>query len=237
MASQILAPVARTPARQSPDDPLAYLHCSSIAEFRRGQAIYGPLASAKRLYVVIEGQVQVSRVQDNGRCVAIDIYQQDDFFGEAAFVQSAASNEVAVALSDVKVMMWTAVEVENRIVKQPQLGIALAQMLERKITKLSNRLVSFSTERVAVQLARTLLDFAERFGYDDGEGYTRMPPVKHSTLAEFLGTSREIVTLKIREFKAAGYVCYSRKSMSVSMGSLRGWLRSATERSLISAGS
>jgi len=74
-------------APQKPlEDPLAHLPCSSIVEYRKGQLIYNQDQPSTAIYLVIDGKVKVSRLADDGHQVVVDIYQQDEFFGESAFL-------------------------------------------------------------------------------------------------------------------------------------------------------
>ena len=95
------------------EDPLAHLPCSTLIECRRGQVIYGSEQPSSNLYLVIEGKVKVCRMTDDGRQVVIDIYQPDEFFGEAAFLGEGHRAEFSVALEKTKLMSWTVNEIEE----------------------------------------------------------------------------------------------------------------------------
>ena len=81
------------------EDPLEYLPCSAIIECPKGMAIYRKGDASTALFLVISGRVAVSRTADDGRQVLLDIYQQDEFFGEGTFAESYRS-ESAVALDE-----------------------------------------------------------------------------------------------------------------------------------------
>ena len=65
------APLA-TP--QPLEDPLAYLTCSSILEFKKNTVIYGPDQPSTNLYLIVGGKVKVQRIQDDSGEVLVDIY-------------------------------------------------------------------------------------------------------------------------------------------------------------------
>jgi CRP/FNR family transcriptional regulator len=103
--------LAFAPQRQL-EDPLAYLPCSSIVEYGRGEVIYTQDQASTTIFLVIQGKVKVSRLAADGRQVVVDIYQADEFFGESAFLDLPHRAEQASALEDTRLMGWGASEIE-----------------------------------------------------------------------------------------------------------------------------
>src|SRR4029077_20369283 len=110
------SPTLAVPQKQL-EDPLAHLPCSSILEYRKGQVIYSQDQPSTSLYLVIDGKVKVCRLAEDGRQVVVDIYQADEFFGESAFLNSAAREEQAVALESTKAMTWSTAEIEDLVTR------------------------------------------------------------------------------------------------------------------------
>jgi CRP/FNR family transcriptional regulator len=210
-----------------PEDALAYLPCSAILEFHKGERIYGPHDGSANIYVIIEGRVKLSRLSEEGCPVVVDLYHTDDFFGESALLGSPREYEEAVALEKVKLMTWTASQIEALIHTQPRLAIALLQVLVRRTVDFKHRLESFSVESTAPRLARSLLHFGERFGGPPDGGSITIAPLTHEILAQYVGTSREIVTHYMAEFRRQGYIRYSRRGITVHFDGLQAWLRAS----------
>ena len=59
----------------------------------------------------------------------------------------------------------------------------------------------------------------------DADGSVRMSPFTHELLSQYVGTSREIVTHYMTQFRKRGYLRYSRKGITLHRESLRAWLR------------
>lgn len=207
------------------EDPLAHLPCSSIAEYRRGQTIYSEDQPSTAIYLVIGGKVKVSRLASDGRQVVVDIYQPDEFFGESAFLGATNRSEQAVALENSKLMAWTTTEIEDIIVKRPRLAVALVQIFVQRTMDFAGRIESFSADNIAQRLARSLIRFSDRLGTKEENGSVRMVPFTHELLSQYVGTSREIVTHYMNQFRQQGYIQYSRKGIVVYQGALHDWLR------------
>ena len=209
------------------EDPLAHLPCSMILEYGKGQIIYSPEELSTSFYLVIDGKVKVCRMLDNRHQVMVDIYRTDEFFGETAFLDSHLRDEQAVALEDTKLMSWTTSEIEDIATRRPRLTIALLQILAQRSIDFGHRIESFSADTIARRLARALVRFSERMGQRNAEnGPVQMMPITHELLSQYVGTSREIITLYMNQFRREGYLDYSRKKGILLYGdALRDWLR------------
>jgi CRP/FNR family transcriptional regulator len=223
--------MATSPATAAPqralEDPLAHLPCSTILEYKKGQVIYNQDQPSTSIYLVIDGKVKVCRLADDGRQVVVDIYQPDEFFGESAFLGLTQRSEIAVALENTKVMTWTTNEIEEITMKRPKLAIALLQLLVQRSMDFGYRIESFSVDNIARRLARTLIRFSERLGSKNDDGSVQMIPFTHELLSQYVGTSREIVTHYMNQFRRQGYLRYSRKGIMLYRDALREWLRQA----------
>jgi CRP/FNR family transcriptional regulator len=207
------------------EDPLAHLPCSSIVEYKKGQMIYNQDQTSTNIFLIIEGKIKVSRLADDGHQVVVDIYQPDEFFGESALLNLPHRCEQATALENTRVMAWTAAEIEDIVTKRPRLAVALLQILVQRTIDFTHRIQSFSVDNIARRLARSLIRFSERLGTVEEDGSVRMTPFTHELLSQYVGTSREIVTHYMNQFRRQGYLKYSRKGIVLYRDAFRDWLR------------
>jgi CRP/FNR family transcriptional regulator len=215
--------IAVAPQRQL-EDPLAHLPCSNIVEYRKGQLIYNQDQPSTNIFLVIDGTVKVSRLAADGHQVVVDIYQPDEFFGESAFLDLPHRAEQASAMENTRLMTWTASEIEDIVMKRPRLAVALLQILTQRTIEFTHRIEGFSVDNIARRLANSLLRFSERLGTPEEDGSVRMAPFTHELLSQYVGTSREIVTHYMNQFRRQGYLRYSRKGIKIYRDALRGWL-------------
>jgi len=221
MATSSVAVAPRKPL----EDPLAHLPCSTVQEFRKGQVIYNQDQPSASLYLVLEGKVKMSRLAADGQQVIVGIYKTDEFFGESAFLNLPQRLEQAAAMENTRVMSWTAAEIEDIILKRPQLGIALLQILAQRALDIKDRIESFSVDNIAQRLARSLISFSEHMGSQEKDGSVHIVPFTHESLSQYVGTSREIVTHYMNQFRRQGYVRYSRRAIVLYPDALQEWLR------------
>jgi CRP/FNR family transcriptional regulator, cyclic AMP receptor protein len=73
---------------------------------------------------------------------------------------------------------------------------------------------------------RTLIRFSERLGQTNEDGSVQMIPFTHKLLAQYVGTSREVITLFMNRFRREGYLNYSRRGdIVIRRDALAAWLR------------
>lgn len=216
--------MAYTPPRPL-EDPLAHLPCSTIMEYRKGQVVYSQDQPSTSLYLVIGGKVKVSRLSEHGRQVVVDIYQPDEFFGESAFLNLPHRAEQVTTLEDTKLMAWTTAEIEDIVLKRPRLAIAMLQILVQRTINLTHRIESFAADNIARRLARSLLRFSERLGTPQPDGSVKMAAFTHELLSQYVGTSREIVTHYMNQFRRLGFLQYSRRGIVIYRTVFEQWLR------------
>ena len=219
------SPITISAPQKQLEDPLAHLPCSNILEYRKGQVIYNQDQPSTNIYLVIDGKVKVCRMADEGSQVVVDIYQTDEFLGESAFLNSPARDEQALALENTKVMTWTTAEIEDIVMRRPRLAVALLQIMVQRSIEFGHRIESFSVDNIARRLARTLIRFSERLGQSLEDGSIQMMPFTHELLSQYVGTSREIVTHYMNQFRRQGYLRYSRKSILLYRDAMKDWLR------------
>ena len=209
------------------EDPLAYLPCSSIVGYERGAVIYTQDQPADKFYLVISGKVKITRVSDDGRTMLVDIYRPDEFFGESAFLNLAQRAEQATAVEETRVMLWGSGQIEEIMEKRPRLALAMVQVLGQRSAEFMKRIESFSMDDIGRRLSQSLIRFADRMGQRCEDGSVQMPPLTHETLAQYVGTSREIVTQYMNRLRRQGFVRYTRKNIFLYREALRESMRQA----------
>jgi len=195
--------------------PLIYLPRKSTREVRKGQVIYDPERPSNGIHLVIRGRVKVCRRVREHTSIVMEIYSADEFFGESSLLSLPAPLETASALEDTSLMTWTPVEIEEQIERQPEMGLAFIQMLTRRLVDCEARIESLNREKCRERIVRGLLRFAQRLGEPAEDGSIRIPPLSQQTISEYVGTSREIVTLHMNQLRLQGLMRYSRKGINI----------------------
>jgi CRP-like cAMP-binding protein len=206
------------------DDPLTFLPRKPVQEFAKRRVIYDAHQPSDSLYVVILGRVKLTNVSADGGQMIARIVASEGLFGESALVGQHRS-ETAVALDNVTLMSWTSAEVERHIEREPRLGIALSQYLVRQCIELQDRIESMAVYKTPERVMVSLIQLANSLGTPTVDGGMRIVALTHHTIAEYVGTSREIVTFQLNRLRRLGMLRYSRKYMDIYAEAMKSVLR------------
>jgi CRP/FNR family transcriptional regulator len=238
-SSVMLSSLTGVAQQERVEDALAYLPCSTVVEYKKGEMIYGHGSVCDTLYLVLSGCVKVTRLADHGGQLLFELYKTDEFFGESGLLNLSNPSEQAMAHQRSTLMGWPATDVELIMRKQPRLAIALLQFFGLRSLVLAQRMESLFFDPIDCRLARALLRFGDRLGTEQTGGSVLMEPLTHELLAQYVGTSREVVTCHMANLRRLGYVKYSRKAIELDKPGLRTWLdrRSGMRETATSSGS
>lgn len=206
-----------TPVREV----LAHVPVRHATEYAKGHLIYGRNTLVKNIYLVVAGTVGITQIAEDGSEVLMEVVRPDELFGPLVFLNVPDRLERATAMETSRLMTWPLSDLEDLVMKQPRLAVALLQILAQRNAEFARRIESFAIDSIEQRLARSLLRFSERLGTPEEDGSVRIMPFTHETLARYVGTSREIVTQHMTRFRRQGYVSYSRKGIRLHRDALR----------------
>jgi CRP-like cAMP-binding protein len=204
-------------------DALHYLPRKPLVEYSRSGVIYSGTSNA--LYLAIVGRVKVANVGVDGSESVVRIVPPDGLFGEACLAERSGS-ERAVALDTVQVMAWKRAEIEQQVEKDPGLGMALMEVVIARCLELGERMQAMATCMTPQRVMLALLRLARQLGKPQTDGALRMASLTHHTLAEYVGTSREIVSSQMSALRRRGLIRYSRQFIDVYCEAMEETLRS-----------
>jgi CRP/FNR family transcriptional regulator, cyclic AMP receptor protein len=196
------------------EDPLTYLSRKPTQEFARGRVIYGPDRPADRLFLLVSGRVKINTTRADGYETIGRLISPEGLFGEAVLI-GGRPTESAITLEAATVMSWTRDEIEHLTEREPRLGLALSQYLVRQCISLQERIESMAVHKTPERVMIALIQLADQTGTVQPDGATRVPSLTHRTIAEYIGTSREIVTYQMNRLRRLGLIRYTRRYIEV----------------------
>ncbi|MFN0112748.1 MAG: Crp/Fnr family transcriptional regulator [Blastocatellia bacterium] len=191
--------------------------------FWRGMNIYSLEEPATHLYVVLKGRVKIVRTSTDGEQKIVSVRYLGDIFGELALAcgstQSLRSDE-AVALDTTRVALVRISDFWNVARRDPSLMQLAMQYITRQLAGAYRQIESLVFENNHTRLARALVDLSDEAARA-GESSVRFT---HEELAELIGSTREVVTGMMIEFRQRGLIDYKRGNISPNSRRLAGFL-------------
>jgi len=221
--------------RTSRHDPLYHLQKSQITKYNKGDLIFEPAtASLPKLYLLLSGRVQVFHKENTGQNVLLQIVEAEGLFGETGLWSGRLpASHTAIAAIQSEVMSWTAQEVEAQVLREPGLGLALIEALCERCVLMRERILALSVLPNRARLIVALLQLGEMIGEEIGNGSIRLRGLTHQLIADYTGTSREIVTMELNRLRRGAAIGYARAYIDLFPDQLAGELRSERQESFI----
>ena len=116
---------------------------------------------------------------------------------------------------------------ERLLTGRPGLALRVASLIGERCNQLERRLESQVFHRVPVRLASQLLELAERYGVPRSGGTLLALSLSQQDLGNWIGASREIVSLTLSEFKRKGLVSTEGRRLVLHEDALRRELESS----------
>lgn len=177
--------------------------------FWRGMAVYSLEDSANHIYVVLKGRVKVLRSSPDGQQKIVSIRYRDDLLGELALAGNSAETrrtDEAIALDTTRVAMIRLTDFWNAARRDPALMQNAMQYVARQLAESYRQMESLVFENNHRRLAQALLDLSGEASRA-GEPNIRLT---HEELAQLIGSTREVVTGMMIEFRQSGLIDYKR---------------------------
>jgi CRP-like cAMP-binding protein len=166
-------------------------------------------------YLVEEGLLKVSLAAPTGGERILAILGPRSVVGELSVIDGAPRSATVTALRDSKLSFVSRAVFEAFGRSRPELYLHLTALLAHRLRDTNDALVATNFLSVKGRVARALLNLAEAFGRDTGQGRILIrQKVSQSDLAAMAGIARENVSRALSDWanrslvsRLAGYYC------------------------------
>jgi CRP/FNR family transcriptional regulator len=175
----------------------------------RGMAIYALDDPVAEVYVVLKGRVKILRSSPEGARKIVSIRYSGDIFGELALVGDEVETrrgDEAVALDTTRVALIRIADFWQAAHRDPSLMRDAMRHVAARLAEAHRQIESLVFDDNHHRLARALLRLSDEAARS-GESSVRLT---HEELAELIGSTREVVTGMMIEFRQRGLIDYKR---------------------------
>jgi CRP/FNR family cyclic AMP-dependent transcriptional regulator len=121
----------------------------------RGEFIYMPGDRADFVYI-LKGQIKLSVLSESGKEIAIDIIQPGEIFGEFALVDESPRSNMAQALDDVLMWVFTSATSLNSSRAQPKLALSYIRLVGDRRRRMEKKLSDITAKAVSARVCELL---------------------------------------------------------------------------------
>ena len=172
----------------------------------QGDILYTPKNGAERLFILKEGRVQCYEIDRAGEEITLSVVEGGNVFGEMALTAQSLSGLYVRALTPSTVVSLGRQELEDLIMKKPEVGLRLVRDLAERLHASEARYADIIGKDVPARLATLILRLVDSEGVVSSESYRIPTHYTHDQLASMIGCKRVAVTRGFSRLKEGGAV-------------------------------
>jgi CRP/FNR family transcriptional regulator, cyclic AMP receptor protein len=168
--------------------------------------LYSPQEGTERLFILKKGRVQCYEIGDGGDEITLSVIEDGNVFGEMALTGQSLKGLYVRALTPATVVSLRREELENLIMKKPEVGLRLVRELAERLHDSEARYADVVGKDVPARLATLILTLVDSEGVVSSESYRIPTHYTHEQLGTMIGCKRVAVTRAFRKLEEGGAV-------------------------------
>ena len=221
-AGSSIAPLSQTPGTGrrvqifsglTPEEMARVTTCARSLRKARGEFIYIPGDRADLVYILRQGRVKLSVLSESGKEIAIDIIQPGEIFGEFALVDESLRSNMAQALDDLVMWVFSKRDFTHLLMSQPKLALSYIRMVGDRRRRMEKKLSDITSKAVSARVCELLHELSTSAA-DVEQSADYLVPLTHHDVASLIGAARQTTTTVLNDLERRGII---------ELG--RGWVR------------
>jgi CRP/FNR family cyclic AMP-dependent transcriptional regulator len=168
--------------------------------------LYTPKNGTERLFILKKGRVQCYEIDQAGEEITLSVVEGGNVFGEMALTGQSLLGLYVRALTPSTVVSLRREELEDLIMKKPEVGLRLVRDLAERLHGSERRYADIIGKDVPARLATLILRLVDSEGVVSSESYRIPTHYTHDQLASMIGCKRVAVTRGFSRLKEGGAV-------------------------------
>lgn len=167
------------------------------------------------LYAVLEGNVRVRTLSEDGHELVLNYLEVGEVFGEIALLDGLPRTADVVAESNAVLARVPRTAFLALLRREPSIAVQLIEVLCARIRYTSTRVEEQHFLTAGVRLARRLLSLASTHGRQNAEGILIDQHLPQSALAGMIGVTRQTANGHLQELQAKELILVRRARITV----------------------
>ena len=188
-------------------------HARSVRR-ARGEFIYMPGDRADFVYILRQGRVKLSVLAESGKEIAIDIIQPGEIFGEFALVDESLRSNMAQALDDMLMWVFSKNDFTNLLTTHPKLALSYIRLVGDRRRRMEKKLSDITSKAVSARVCELLHDLSTSAVEVETAASDYLVPLTHHDVASLIGAARQTTTTVLNDLERRDII---------ELG--RGWIR------------
>ncbi|HKG61045.1 MAG TPA: Crp/Fnr family transcriptional regulator [Pyrinomonadaceae bacterium] len=181
----------------------------------RGEFIYMPGDRADFVYILKHGRVKLSVLSESGKEIAIDIIQPGEIFGEFALVDESQRSNMAQALDDVLMWVFSKHDFTKLLTSLPMLALSYIKLVGDRRRRMEKKLSDITSKPVSGRICELLHELSTSSAEFETVASDYIVPLTHQDVASLIGAARQTTTTVLNDLERRGIIELGRGSIRV----------------------
>ena len=184
------------------DDTLTKIENSvSVRDYPKGSMIILEEEFGDIVFIVMNGTVKITRVNDEGKEVILAMLGEYEIFGEMAIIDGEARSANALAQENCKLVAISSEDFLNILKENFSVSLALMSEMAKRLRKSDQHIEALSLSDAEHRIGVSILNLAEEIGVIRRGKVTIENLPFQQDIANMSGTSRETVSRILKLFE------------------------------------
>jgi CRP/FNR family transcriptional regulator len=199
----------------APDDLALVADVSHPRKFGAGEVVFREGDESNTCYVVRTGHARAVREHADGRQIALATFGPGDIFGELAMFDDERRSATIQTIDAVEALAILGPDMRRLMLRRPQLAVALAANLARRLRATNERLANQSFQTVQSRVAGVIQNLVEQAVQEGANPEDVTITATQADLAMLAGSSRESASRFLATLERAGVISQGRGRLTV----------------------
>ncbi len=173
-----------------------------VKYIEKGRYLFQENTSATELFYISSGKVQVNKIVPDGRELAFRLCSHDEIVGESILFSNTPKHTTnAKMIESGEVVAIHKEHLEKQISENSQLAVEVLTWLATQHRKTQSILSDLVLNGKKGALYSTIIRLTNSYGMEDNNGIVITHPFTNQELANFCGTSREVVNRMLTDLR------------------------------------
>lgn len=177
-----------------------------IHNYKKGETIFRSCDSADKMYIILDGEIKISKIMSDGKEQILYIYENGDFIGGHNILSEDKYVYSAYALEETTVLTLSSRVFNECLKSNTEFLIAILEQSYERIRRAETLIDRLSVINADVKVAKLLMNMIELYGRKRPNGILVEFNITQEELGSLAGISRETMSRKLNQFEQNGII-------------------------------
>lgn len=184
---------------------------SSIRQLPDRAPLGLPPEGTQAVHFLIQGRARVCYLTREGKQPILYFVNSDELVGEQSILTGSVGEEYVETIEPTSVASIPTRDLRQLMLNEPVFATGISELISRRRSKVERRIKHLLFLSNRERLTHLLLDLAEQYGQGSTDRLDLQVKLSHQDLANFIGSTRETVTVVLGKMQLDGLLNVRRR--------------------------